>query len=101
MAPQIKVDSERIADFCRKWQITEFSLFGSVLRDEFGPESDVDVLVTFSPAAPWDYFDWAEMADELKNIFGHDVDIVEKDSLRNPYRRHAILSSSQVIYAAR
>jgi len=100
MAPRIHIDSDRIAAFCRKWRIIEFALFGSVLRDDFCPHSDVDVLVTFSPDAPWDYFDWADMTEELKAIFGHEVDILEKDGLRNPYRRHAIYRSSQVIYAA-
>ena len=55
--PQIPVPVPAITDFCRRWMITEFALFGSVLRDDFRPDSDVDVLVTFAPDAPWSYWD--------------------------------------------
>ena len=98
--PRIDVPQDEIAQFCLKWQITELAPFGSVLRDDFGPESDVDVLVTFAPDAPWSLSEWGDMMDELKAIFGRDVDFVEKDGLRNPFRRRAILSTRQVIYAA-
>jgi len=100
MGLRVAVDQNRIAEFCRKWRITELALFGSVLRGDFGPDSDVDVLVTFEPDAPWSLYEWADMTDELKEIFGRDVDLVEKDGLRNPFRRHAILRSKEVIYAA-
>jgi predicted nucleotidyltransferase len=99
-APKLVVPIDRIAEFCRRWKITELALFGSVLRDDFRPDSDVDVLVTFAPDAPWSLYEWADMMDELKAIFGREVDLVEKDGLRNPFRRHAILSTRQVIYAA-
>ncbi len=89
-----------IVDFCRRWKVAEFSLFGSVLRDDFRPDSDVDVLVSFSDDADWSLFDWVDMVDDLKAIFGRNVDLVEKDGLRNPFRRQAILNSKQVIYAA-
>ncbi|MCX5673528.1 MAG: nucleotidyltransferase family protein [Planctomycetota bacterium] len=91
---------DKVVDFCRKWKITEFSLFGSVLRDDFRPESDVDVLVEFEPDAPWSLWDWIDMIDELKAAFGRDVDLVSKGGLRNPFRRHAIMSSREIIYAA-
>lgn len=98
--PRITIDHARIAEFCRKWSIREFALFGSVLREDFRPDSDVDVLVSFEPQAPWSLFDLMEMIDELKMLFGRDVDLVEKAGIRNPFRRHAILTSKQVIYAA-
>ena len=88
-----------IEDFSRRWKITEFSLFGSVLREDFGPGSDVDVLVSFEENATWSLFDLVEMKAELGEIFGRDVDLVEKGSLRNPFRRHAIMSGREVIYA--
>jgi len=88
-----------IEDFSRRWKITEFSLFGSVLREDFGPGSDVDVLVSFEEDATWSLFDLVEMKAELGEIFGRDVDLVEKGSLRNPFRRHAIMSGREVIYA--
>ena len=96
----IVVSMDKIKSFCRRWKIKELALFGSVLREDFAPESDVDVVVTFEPDAPWSLYDWAEMTDELKAIFGREVDLVEKAGLRNPFRRHAILTSRKVIYAA-
>jgi predicted nucleotidyltransferase len=60
----------------------------------------VDVLVTFAEEAPWSLFDIVTMQDELKEIFGRDVDLVEKEALRNPFRRHHILKHNEVIYAA-
>ena len=100
MSARVAIDQEKIADFCHKWQVTELALFGSVLREDFGPESDVDVLVTFAAGVPWSTFDLVEMMEELKVIFGRGVDLVEKGGLDNPLRRRAILRTSQVVYAA-
>ncbi len=100
MRPRIPIDSKRITDFCLRWKIREMSLFGSVLRDDFRPDSDVDVLVSFEPTAGWDLFDLVEMKDELSRILGRDVDLREEAGLRNPFRRHSILTTRQVIYAA-
>ncbi len=94
------VDQDRIVRFCRRWRVTEFALFGSALREDFRPDSDVDVLVTFEPDAPWTLWDLSTMRAELEEIFGRSVDLVEKKGLRNPFRRQAILSGSRVIYAA-
>ena len=81
-------------------QITEFALFGSVLTDEFGPGSDVDVLVNYSNEAGWSLLDLAAMQEKLEQIFGRPVDLVERDTLRNPFRRQRILATKRVIYAA-
>jgi hypothetical protein len=97
----IAVDRQRIAEFCRKWRVREFSIFGSALREDFGPESDVDVLVELEDEAPWSLFDWVDMIDELGDILGRDVGLVEKTAIRNPFRRHSILRSHEVVYAAR
>jgi predicted nucleotidyltransferase len=97
---RIKLPHKKIEDFCIRWKISEMALFGSVLSEEFRPESDIDVLVTFTPDSEWGLFEFVDMIDELKSIFGRKVDLVEKDSLRNPFRREAILSSNEVIYAA-
>jgi predicted nucleotidyltransferase len=96
----LDIPLDRIETFCRKWKIRELSLFGSVLRDDFRPDSDVDVLVSFELDAPWDLFHLVEMRDELIALFGRDVDLVEKEGLRNPFRRRTILDTREVIYAA-
>jgi uncharacterized protein len=82
--PKIDIPMDRIRNFCRKWKIAEFSLFGSVLRENAG----------------WDLFDWVDMIEELKGIFGREVDLVSKNGLRNPFRRQRILTSREVLYAA-
>ncbi len=94
------VHKERIAEFCRKWMVTEFALFGSVLRDDFRPDSDLDILVTFSGDARWSLFDWVNMIEELETIFGRKVHLLSKEGLRNPFRRHEILKTREVVYAA-
>lgn len=91
---------EKIEAFCRKWKITEFSLFGSVLRDDFRPDSDVDVLVEFQPNCGWSLYDVVDMKDELAEMFGREVDFVMKDGLRNPFRRYEILTTRKILYAA-
>ena len=96
----IDVPRDRIAAFCRKWKVTEFALFGSVLRDDFGPDSDIDVLVELGPDHGLGLFDWIDMIDELTTLFGRRVDLVSKRGLRNPFRRHEILTTREVIHAA-
>jgi len=97
---QIPIDYDRIAEFCRRWKVTKFSLFGSVLRDDFRSDSDIDVLVTFTSDAPWSLLDLVTMRDQLGQIFGREVDLIEEAGLRNPFRRHAILTHREVIFAA-
>jgi len=97
---KVKLNREALAEFCRKWRVRELSIFGSALRDDFGPESDLDFLVSFDPAAPWSLWDLVTMRDELAAITGREVDLVEKEGLRNPYRRREILSKREVIHAA-
>jgi predicted nucleotidyltransferase len=103
MSPRIEVPKEQLAEFCEKWKITEFSLFGSVLREDFRPDSDVDVLVSFDPSAGWTLFDLVRMQEELREVFGRDVDLLTRRGVemsRNPYRKASILSSAEVVYAA-
>lgn len=100
MSIHIQFDKDRIVEFCSKWKITEFSFFGSALRDDFAPESDVDIMVTLEPDAPWSLYDWVDMIDELKGIFRREVHLVEKTGIRNPFRRHEILRTREVFYAA-
>ena len=98
--PKINIPLEQIEDFCRRWKIAEFSIFGSALREDFSPKSDVDVLISFEPDIPWSLFDWVDMIEELQGILGREVDLVEKSGLRNPFRRREILHNREVIYAA-
>ena len=97
------VSKETIAEFCRKWKITEFALFGSVLREDFRPDSDVDVLVTFTPDSDWGIDHLLDMKEELETLFGRAVDLVEKrlvEESRNYIRRKHILSHMEAVYAA-
>lgn len=98
---RIKVSPSQIVDFCHRWQITEFALFGSVLRDDFRPDSDIDVLLSFSPDSAWSLFDWVDMRDELEDLFRRKVDIADKEGLKNPYRRYEILQTQRVIYGSK
>jgi uncharacterized protein len=100
MLCQVEIPLDQIKAFCQRWKIVEFSLFGSVLRDDFRPDSDVDVLVTFGPDADHDLFGHVHMLDELKEIFGRDVDMAQEKLLVNPFRRRSILRSKKVVYAS-
>jgi len=79
---------------------TQLSLFGSILREDFGPQSDVDVMVSFGESAGLGLFEIIDMKNELKNIFGREVDLIEREGLRNPFRKHEILRTRKVVYAA-
>ena len=104
MTAQILVPQEAIAAFCKKWRIVEFDLFGSVLRDDFRPDSDVDIMVVFEPDARWDFGQLLAMTNELENVFGRKVDLVERrliEGSENYIRRKHILSHMENIYVAR
>jgi predicted nucleotidyltransferase len=99
---QIAVPEDKIADFCRRWQITELALFGSVVRDDFHPESDIDVLATFAPNTRWSLFDLVTMEHELEDILGREVDLVQRSAVEqaeNYIRRKSILDNAETIYA--
>jgi predicted nucleotidyltransferase len=97
---KIRIPRQKIIEFCRRWRVVELSLFGSVLREDFHPESDVDVLVTFSKDTEISLFDFVQMKLDLEEIFNRSVDVIEKDALENPFRKREILKNAQVIYAA-
>ena len=100
---RIPVPLDAIEAFCQRWQIVEFALFGSVLRDDFGPESDVDVLITYGPQAEQTFNNLMAMYDELEALFERKVDLVDRESIQRSYnyiRRNAILNSARMIYAA-
>jgi len=102
LVERLKVTQSQITQFCQRWHITEFALFGSILRDDFQPDtSDVDVLVVFSPEARKGLSEWLTMQDELAALFGHKVDLVNKAAIQESHnwiRRRNILDTAQVIY---
>ncbi len=103
MSARIELPRQSIIAFCEKWRIVEFALFGSVLRDDFRPDSDVDVLVGFASDAGHTLFDLVHIQEELHSLLGRDVDLVEKSAIErspNYLRRKAILESAEVVYAA-
>jgi len=100
---RIEIPREEISEFCKKWKISEFSLFGSVLSEHFSRNSDIDVLVTFNDNARHTLFDLVKMENELEGIFGRKVDIVSRRAIefsRNYLRKNAILESAEAVYAA-
>ncbi|MHB9037655.1 MAG: nucleotidyltransferase family protein [Armatimonadota bacterium] len=96
---QIDIPVESIKELCKKYQVKELALFGSVLRPDFRPDSDVDVLVEFEPDARIGFLGMAALARELSGFLGRNVDLVPKRGLK-PRIRKPVLDSSQVIYAA-
>ena len=99
MTPQIRLDSEQIAGFCRKHRLRKLSLFGSVLREDFGPESDVDVLIEFEEGAPMSLLRIAAMEIELTEMIGRQVDLRLPEELSR-YFRDEVLAEAVVQYAA-
>jgi len=100
MTDNLAISPQTVSALCRKWRITEFSLFGSVLRSDFRPDSDIDVLVSFAQDAGWSLHDIVRLEDELTALFGRQAQVVEARALRNPFRRASILRTRKVLYAA-
>jgi predicted nucleotidyltransferase len=97
----IQLSHTAIEQFCRKWNLRELSVFGSVLRDDFRPTSDVDVLVTLTPGSAMTFEGFLEMREELSQMFGgREIDLIQKRLLRNPFLRERILTTRKVLYAA-
>lgn len=101
-AARVDLPSEQIAAFCERWYVVELALFGSVLRDDFGPDSDIDVLVRFRPGQYPSLFGLSKMEADFAELVGRPVDVVEREGVehsRNYIRRRAILGSARTIYA--
>ena len=99
---QLPIPEREIAAFCKRWKVTELSLFGSAVRDDFSAESDVDALISFSSQSEWGLFDHIQMKQELNTIFGRNVDLITHRALEqshNELLRAEILESTQVIYS--
>ena len=100
MAPfVIDLPIEVLADFCRRWKITRLEIFGSALREDFGPRSDIDLLVAFAPDAHIGLIAFATIQREMGALFHRRVDLVPRDCLK-PLIRDAVLASAKVLYAA-
>ena len=98
----ITLPTERIAEFCRRWRVRELAVFGSFLRDDFRPDSDLDFLYTFADDVPWTLFDLVTMDQELAAIVGRPVDLVDRRSIEkseNWIRCRAIPGTAEAIYA--
>ena len=101
--PGIDLPFEQITDFCKRWKISEPSLFGSVLRDDFRPDSDLDVLVKFTAEARWSLFELVTIENELSKILNRKVDLVECEAVissPNYIRQKNILQNAQILYKA-
>ena len=100
---RIEIPEREIAAFCQRWQIVEFAVFGSALRDDFGPDSDLDVLVTFGAEAHWSLLDHVRMEEELASLLNREVDLVTRRAVEGSHnwlRRREILDTAEVIYGA-
>ena len=100
MNTRVPIDEMALRDFCRHWKVRELALFGSVLRDDFNAQSDIDVLIELLPSHGLSLYDWVDMSEELSRLFGRPVDLVSKRALKNPFRRREILRTAEVVYAA-
>jgi predicted nucleotidyltransferase len=97
------ISQTELDQFCRRWAISELALFGSVLREDFGPDSDIDILVTFAPEAAWGLLDHVQMELELSELLGREVDLLTRRAVersQNPLRRREILDTARTVYAA-
>ncbi|TWT44677.1 Nucleotidyltransferase domain protein [Phycisphaerae bacterium RAS1] len=98
-----ELKTPEIADLCRRWRIRELALFGSALRGDSRPDSDIDLLVTFEPGADWSLLEHIQLQTELSAMLGRPVDMVTRRTIErsaNPIRRNEILSSARTVYAA-
>lgn len=98
MLPNIELPTEETRALCRRYHIRELALFGSVLRADFGPGSDIDVLVEFEPEARIGYQRFFRLQDELSALWGREIDLFTPNSLK-PFARAQALQSKAVIYA--
>lgn len=99
-----QLPNEKIPEFCQRWQIQEFALFGSILRSDFSHNSDIDVLATFETNACWSLLDRVRMEQELAEILGRTVDLIDRDEILespNWIRRREILNTAQTFYVKR
>lgn len=93
----LTIESSWLHALCQRWKLASLSLFGSALRDDFGPRSDIDLLVTFQPDANWDLWELGDLQDELEAHLGRPVDVVRPENIRNPIKRKRIFETRKVL----
>ena len=101
MSAYIPFSPPDVTEFCKRWKVVEFALFGSAVREDFSARSDIDALVTFASKSDWSLFDHVEMRQELKALFGREVDLITRRALehsRNDLLRNEILGTLKVLY---
>ena len=99
----LEIPDNLLKQFCQRWKVSELAIFGSALREDYPQDSDVDILISFEPEIQWGLFDLVNMENELKTIFGKDIDLVEKNAVensRNYIRRKGILDGAQIIFSS-
>jgi len=104
LCDRLQLSPAQLETICQQWQITELALFGSILRDDFRPDSDVDILVTFTPDATVSLLDLVELQHQLADLLNREVDVIEKQTIEaspNWIRRKEILNTATVIYGTR
>ena len=101
---RMEISQSQLAEFCQRWQIEAFAFFGSVLRDDFNPESDLDVLVTFKSEANWSLLDHLRMEQELSDLLNRKIDLLTRRAVEQSHnwmRRQEILGTAEVVYGTR
>jgi predicted nucleotidyltransferase len=97
----VEIPEEHLRRFCQRWKVSELAIFGSALHENYAHDSDVDLLISFKPDIQWGLFDLVTMENELKIIFGKEIDLVEKNAVNNSQnyiRRKGILDGAQIIF---
>jgi uncharacterized protein len=97
---RLNLTPTELQQLCQQWQIQEFALFGSILRSDFRPDSDIDILLTFQPQTTWTLFDIVHLQQDLEHRTGRKIDLAEKPQLQNPYRRAEILKTHRILYVS-
>ncbi len=96
------IPNDKIASFCRRWKALELAIFGSALREDFSPESDLDFLISFAPDADWGLLEHMQMEQELKDLLQRNVDLVSRRAIeqsQNWIRRNEILTTARVLFS--
>jgi hypothetical protein len=99
---RLPLPMEQIAGFCRRWNIARLEVFGSALREDFRPDSDLDLVATYAPEARWSLLDRVRMKCELEDLLGREVDLLNRRALEKAGSRKraaAILAQTQTLYA--